>query len=225
MKPEMERVKSDVETMQKAMGLAPAMGREWLRWVRRDNWLNLWWGLPGVILIASSFLPAGSTERFFGLALVQWTGILAAVSMLTILVFSIRKMTADDGRPQSLVREYKRFLGIDARGKWTSLALALGFLLYFAWARHFQIRLEAFWSGLFILAGSTFLVLAVVSRLWSSLGWAIPLLGYGLYAMLPMGNGKISGLPLGIMFIAIALCCSLIQAWQIRRLERQDESN
>jgi hypothetical protein len=85
--------------------------------------------------------------------------------------------------------------------------------------------LEAFWSGLFILAGSTFLVLAVVSRLWSSLGWAIPLLGYGLYAMLPMGNGKISGLPLGIMFIAIALCCSLIQAWQIRRLERQDESN
>jgi hypothetical protein len=74
MKPEMERVKSDVETMQKAMGLAPAMGREWLRWVRRDNWLNLWWGLPGVILIASSFLPAGSTERFFGLALVQWTG-------------------------------------------------------------------------------------------------------------------------------------------------------
>jgi hypothetical protein len=145
--------------------------------------------------------------------------------MLTILVFSIRKMTADDGRPQSLVREYKRFLGIDARGKWTSLALALGFLLYFAWARHFQIRLEAFWSGLFILAGSTFLVLAVVSRLWSSLGWAIPLLGYGLYAMLPMGNGKISGLPLGIMFIAIALCCSLIQAWQIRRLERQDESN
>jgi hypothetical protein len=54
MKPELERVKQDVETIQKAMGLTPAMGREWIQWMKRDNWLSLWWCLPGVILIASA---------------------------------------------------------------------------------------------------------------------------------------------------------------------------
>jgi drug/metabolite transporter superfamily protein YnfA len=225
MKPEFDRVKNDVETMQKAMGLAPSLGREWVQWVRRDNWLNLWWCLPGIMLIASSFLPAGHAEKHFGLALAQWTGILVAAAMLAILVVSIRKMTAADGRPPSLVREYKRFWGIDAQGKWVSLALILEFFLYFAWAKQFQIHLEAFWSGLFILAGSTFLVLAVISRLWSLLGWAIPLLAYGLYATWLPGHGKISGIPLGMMFIAIALSGSFLQAWQIRQLERQHESH
>jgi len=225
MKQELDRVKNDIETIQKAIGLAPSLAQEWIRWMKRDNWLNLWWCLPGTMLIASSFLPSGNTEQYFGLALAQWTGVLVAAVMLGILIVSIRKMTANDGRPQGLIREYKRFLGIDAHGKWVSLVLVLEFLLYFLWARHFRISLGAFWSGIFILMGSTYLVVAVISRIWLLLGVAIPILVYGLFEALLASKGKISGIPLGIMFIGIGLSCSIIQAWQIRQIERQHESH
>jgi drug/metabolite transporter superfamily protein YnfA len=91
MKPELDRVKNDVETMQKAMGLSPSMGREWIHWMKRDNWLNLLWCLPGTILIASAFLPSDNTAKYFGLVLAQWTGILVAAAMLGVMITSIRK--------------------------------------------------------------------------------------------------------------------------------------
>ena len=225
MKQELDRVKNDVETMQQAMGLASSMGREWVHWMKRDNWLNLWWCLPGTMLIASSFLPVNNTAKYFGLVLAQWTGILVATAMLGIMIVSIRKMTANDGRPQSLIREYKRYWGIDAHGKWVGLALLLEFLLYFLWARHFQINIGAFWSGVCILAGSTYLVLAIISKLWLLLGVAIPILAYGLFEALLPGKGKIDGIPLGIMFIGIGVSCAIIQLWQIRQIERQNESH
>src|ERR1035441_2104899 len=153
MKQELDRVKNDVETIQKAIGLAPSMGREWIRWLKRDNWLNLWWCLPGFILIASSFLPPSNTEKYLGFGLAQWTGLLVCVVILGILIVSIRKTTANDGRPESLIREYKRFWGVDAHGAWVGLALILEFSLYFAWAKHFRISMGAFCSGLFIFGG------------------------------------------------------------------------
>jgi hypothetical protein len=225
MKQELDRVKNDVETMQKAMGLAPSVGPEWIPWMKRDNWLNLWWCLPGIMLIASSFLTSGNAEKYFGLVLAQWTGILVAAAMLGVMIISIRKMTANDGRPQSLIREYKRYWGIDAHGRWVGLALVLEFLLFFFWARHFQIGLEAFWSGIFILVGATYIVLAVISKLWLLLGVAIPILSYGLFEALLSGKGKIIGIPLGMMFIGIGLACAIIQVWQIRQIERQNESH
>ena len=78
MKQELDQIKHDVETIQKAMGLVPSRGREWIQWMQRDNWLNLWCCLPGVMLIASALLPSGKTERYFGLALAQWAGLLVA---------------------------------------------------------------------------------------------------------------------------------------------------
>jgi hypothetical protein len=225
MKQELDRVKHDVETLQKAMGLAPALGREWIHWMKRDNWLNLWWGLPGAILIASSFLPSGNAARYFGLVPAQWTGLLVTAAMLGMLMVSVRKMTANDGRPQSLIREYKRYWGIDAHGKWVSLALTLEFLLYFLWARHFRIELGAFWSGLFILAGSTYIVLAVISKLWLLLGMAIPMLAYGLFETLLPGKSQIGGISFGLMFISIGLSCAIIQVWQIRQIERQNAAH
>lgn len=225
MKQDLDRVKNDVETMQRAMGLAPAIGRDWIQWMKRDNWLNFWWCLPGTILIASSFLPPDSTARYFGLASAQWTGILVAAVMLGVMIISMRKMTANDGRPQSLIREYKRYWGIDAHGRWVSLALLLEFLLYVVWAWHFRIGIGAFWSGYFILVGSTFVVLAVISKLWLLLGVAIPILVYGLFEALLCDKNKIGRVPLGIMFIGIGMSCSIIQAWQIRQIERQNESH
>src|ERR1035438_5691370 len=191
MKQELDRVKNDVETMQKAMGLAPSVGREWIPWMKRDNWLNLWWCLPGIMLIASSYLPSGNAEKYFGLVLPQWTGILVAAAMLGVMILSIRKMTANDGRPQSLIREYKRYWGIDAHGRWVCLALSLEFLLYFLWARHFGIGLGAFWSGLCILVGSTYIVLAIISKLWLLLGVAVPFLVYGLFEALQIGRAHV----------------------------------
>jgi drug/metabolite transporter superfamily protein YnfA len=225
MKQELDRVKNDVETMQKAMGLAPSVRREWIPWMKRDNWLNLWWCLPGIMLIASSYLPSGNAEKYFGLVLAQWSGILVAAAMLGLMIISIRKMTANDGRPQSLIREYKRYWGIDAHGRWVCLALSLEFLLYFLWARHFEIGLGAFWSGLCILVGSTYIVLAIISKLWLLLGVAVPFLVYGLFEALLPGKGKIGGIPLGIMFIGIGLSSAIIQVWQIRQIERQNESH
>src|SRR5437016_2799959 len=114
MKQELARVKNDLETIQKAMGLAPSMGRDWIQWMKRDNWLNLWWCLPGIILIASAFLPFRN-ERYFGWALGQWTGLLVAAVMLGITVVYFRKISAKDGRPESLIREYKRINGLNAQ--------------------------------------------------------------------------------------------------------------
>jgi hypothetical protein len=64
MKPELDRIKNDVETMQQALGLAPAMAREWVPWLKRDLRLDLWWSLPGLILIASSWLPRHPKARY-----------------------------------------------------------------------------------------------------------------------------------------------------------------
>lgn len=225
MKLELDRVKSDVETMQKAMGLTPATAREWVPWMKRDKWLNLWWGLPGLILVTSSFLPPGAKEKYLGLALAQWIGILTAAALLGILIVSIWKMTTNDGRPQSLIREYKRYWGIDGHGKWVSLALMLEFFLYFLWAFQFRISTQAFVPGLFIIMGATYLVLTVISKLWLLLGVAIPILAYGLYEALLADKGPIGGIPLGIMFIGMGLFCFAIQAWQIRQIERQHESH
>lgn len=223
MKQELDRVKNDVETMQRAIGLAPAAAREWIPWMKRDNWLNLWWCLPGIMLIASSFLP--SDTDFFGLALAQWIGCWVAAATLGVMIISIRKMTANDGRPQSLIREYKRYWGVDAHGRWVGLALMLEFLLYVVWAKHLQIGFGAFWSGFFIIVGSTYIVLAVISKLWLLLGVAIPILSYGLFEALVPGKGKISGFALGMMFIGIGLSNAIIQVWQIRQIERQNESH
>ena len=225
MKPEFDRVKNDLETMQRAMGLSPTLAQEWIPWMKRDNWLNVWWCVPGMILIASSFLPSGNAEKYFGLVPAQWAGILATAALLGVMIISIRKMTANDGRPQSLIREYKRYWGVDAHGRWVGFALLLEFLLFFGWAKHFQIEEGAFWSGLFVLAGATYIVLAVISKLWLLLGLAIPMLVYGLFEALLADKGKISGLSLGMMFIGIGLTCAVIQVWQIRRIERQHESH
>ena len=225
MKPELDRVKNDVETMQRAMGLAPAAGLEWVRWMRRDNWLNLWWGLPGTMLIVSSFLPPDKAAKLFGLVSAQWTGLLVSAAMLVVMFVSIRKMTANEGRPQSLVREYKRCWGLDAHGRWVSLALLLELVLYVVWARHFRIGFAAFWSGYCILVGSTTLIMAVISKLWLLLGLALPILVYGLFEALISDKGRIGGIPLGIMLIGIGLSCAIIQAWQIRQIERQNVSH
>src|SRR5271154_1662419 len=115
MKHELDRVKNDVETMQKALGLAPTMGREWLQWMKRDKWFSLWWCVPGFILIADALLPHGRAERYWGLVFDQWTGLLVGAVMLGITIVHAQKTTANDGRPAGLVRELKRINGMTAQ--------------------------------------------------------------------------------------------------------------
>src|SRR5216117_3279409 len=56
-------------------------------------------------------------------------------------------------------------------------------------------------------------------------GLGIPFLVYGLCLPLAEAHHKVNGVLFGMMFIAVALSFSIIQVWQIRRMERQHESN
>jgi hypothetical protein len=225
MRQELDRVKNDVETMQKALGLAPSMGREWLQWMKRDKWFSLWWCVPGFILIADALLPHDQTQRYWGLVLDQWAGLLVAAVMLGITIMHGRKMKTDDGRPEGLVREMKRVNGMNAQGFWWSVALAAQGVLYFIWCKHYRIGFEPFWAGLFLFMGSSCLATAVATRLWVLLGWAIPFLGYGICVPFVQSHGKVNGVLFGMMFIAVALSFSVIQVLQIRQVERQNESH
>jgi hypothetical protein len=225
MNPEIDRVKNDLETMQKALGLAPSMGREWIQWMKRDRWSGLWWCLPGFILIAAAVLPHDHAKRYWGLVLDQWAGLLAAAVMLGIAVLGTRKVTANDGRPEGLIREMKRINGMSAQGLWFSVALVVQLVFYLIWGKQYRIAFEPFWAGLFLLMGSSCLAAAVSARAWTLLGWAIPFLIYGGCLPLVQGHGKVDGVLLGMMFIAVALSFSFIAVLQIRILERQHDSD
>jgi hypothetical protein len=223
-KPELDRVKNDVETIQKALGLSPSMGRDWIQWMKRDRWSSLWWCLPGFILIATTLLPHDAI-RYAGLLPAQWAGLLVGAVMLVIAAIQMRKVTAPDGRPDALIRESKRINGLTAEGLWFSLALATQAVLYFAWCRHYHIAFEPFWAGIFLIMGSSCLVAAMAARAWVLLGWAIPFLGYGLCLLLVDAHSRLNGVLFGLMFIAIALSFSLISVLQIRVLERQHDAH
>jgi len=187
MKRELDRVKSDLETMQKALGLSPSLGRDWIQWMKRDKWFSLWWCLPGFILIAAALVPFDHAKRYWGLVPGQWTGLLVAAVMLGITFVHTRKVTANDGRPEGLIRESKRINGMSAEGLWFSLVLVVQVLLYFFWGKQYQIAFEPFWAGLFVLTGSSCLAAAVAAKAWTLLGWALPFLGYAL--CLPLVGG------------------------------------
>src|SRR5690349_13962209 len=133
MKQELDRIKNDVETMQKAMGLAPAIGREWIQWMKRDRWFSLWWCLPGFILIAAALLPFDHAQKYLGLVPDQWAGLLVATSLLGVAIGHSRQVSGKDGRPEGMIRESRRVNGISAQGLWFGLALAGQVLLYFVW--------------------------------------------------------------------------------------------
>lgn len=221
MKPELDRVKNDLETIQKAMGFAPAMGREWLQWLKRDKWFSLWWCVPGCIMIAAALAPLGHTQKYWGLVPDQWVGILVAVTMLAIASVHTRKVTGRDGRPESMIREAKRINGMDSQGLKFGLASLVQLLVYFVWGRQYHIAAQPFWAGLFVIMGSTYLVVALSAKAWMLLGWAIPFLVYGLCLPMMGGAAKVNGILLGMMFIAVALSFSLIQSLQIRKLESE----
>ena len=216
MKRELDRVKNDLATMQKAMGLA-AMGRECIAWLKRDSWLNLWWCLPGAILISSALMPLDEGKRFWGLVAAQWVGILVAAVLVGMLV-AWGRITRNEARPAGLRREYKR---ANAQGSWFLPVFLAQFALYLVWGRQHHIEGEAFMAGMWLLCGSAMLMLAVFTKIWVFLGWAIPFVIFGLCQ--PLIHGRWGGLWLGTMFIVAALLCSVIQIWQVRGMERQND--
>jgi hypothetical protein len=214
MKPELDRVKNDLATIQKAMGF-PSFTREWIRWLKRDSWLNLWWCVPGLILIAAAFLPLEAATTWLGLRAAQWIGLLVAGVLLGMLVIWPR-VTCSAARPAEVVREYKR---INAQCGWFLPAFLIQFAAYFAWGRQHGLGGEAFMAGLWLMCGSSMLLLAVITKSWVFLGWAIPLLAFGLTQ--PLLHGRGGSLWLGLMFIVAALLSSLIQLWQFRAMEKE----
>lgn len=220
MRPELDRVKNDLETMQKALGLGPAMGREWVQWMKRDRWFSLWWCVPGFILIATAVVPHDPI-RYAGFLPDQWAGFLVCAVMLAITAAQMRKVAARDGRPEGLIREARRINGMTAEGLWFGIALAAQALIYFFWCRHYRIGFEPFWAGFFLIMGSSCLLAALAARAWILLGWALPFLAYGLCLPMVGVHSRWNGILFGLMFIAVALSFSFISILQIRLLERQ----
>jgi hypothetical protein len=207
------------------MGLVPSLSRDWIHWLRRDRWFSLWWCLPGAIILASALLPFNRDQKFLGLILDQWAGILMAMSLLGIASLHSRHVTRKDGRPPGMIRELRRTYGMTGQGLWFGIAFAFQFLIFIIWSKQHQLGFEPFWTGLFLLWGSTCLVAVLATKAWILLGFAFPFLSYGLCLPLARNDHTMKGVLFGMMFIAVALCFSAIQAWQIRNLETQDDSD
>lgn len=224
MRQDLDRIKSDLETMEKALGVRTPISRDWLRWMKRDRWVGLWWCLPGVILIAAALIPHDQSQRYLGLVSDQWVGLLVCAVLLALAHFLTRKVTAVDGRPPALIREAKLLNGFSVQGFWFMVALFLELALYFLWGKQYGIAAKPFWAGLFIFMGSSCLVGAISAKAWPLLGWAIPFLAYALCLPLAEGNPRLGGVLLGLMFIAVALSFSFIAVLQIRMVERHSET-
>src|SRR5215213_7958356 len=205
MNSDLDRIKNDLETMEKALGITTSMGRDWVRWMKRDQWIGLWWCLPGLILVVAAFLPFDRTQRVFGLVPDQWVGLLVAAVLLFLAAFLTRKVTAKDDRPDAFVREAKRMNGISRQGAWFNVALLVQLVLYFSWGWSYGISSGAFYSGLFLVTGSSCLVAALTAKAWPLLGWALPLLVYSLCLPLVEGHRQLGTILLGLMFISVAL--------------------
>src|SRR5688500_16342622 len=100
MKQELDRVKSDVETIQQALGLAPSFRQEWIQWMNRDKWFNLWWCLPGFMILSAALLPFDRATTLLGLVPEHLTGIFVAAALLCIAIVHSRQVTGKDGRPE-----------------------------------------------------------------------------------------------------------------------------
>jgi hypothetical protein len=219
MNEELARIKKDVQTIQDVMGLAPSFRQDWIRWMKRDNWLNLWWCVPGLIILASALLPLNRHIAFFGLVADQWAGILVGAALLGIASLHTRQMKGKDGRPASMIRESRKTYGLTGQGLWFSLAFVIQLLVFFVWSKQHHIHFEPFWTGFFLLSGSTCLVAALTARAPILLGFALPFIGYALALPLATDAPRAQAVLFGTMFIAIALLFSAIQLWEIRKIQ------
>jgi hypothetical protein len=144
---------------------------------------------------------------------------------VTIALFGVtwiqsRRINGKDGRPEGMVREARRVYGLTGGGLWFGLALAAQLLLYSAWSKQHHLAFEPFWAGLFVLLGSTCLVVALSARVWVLLGYAVPFVSYGLCLPLVVDHHAAKAALFGLMFIGIALSFSLIQVWEIRKAQQ-----
>lgn len=220
MKSEIERVKNDLETIHKAIGTEPRFGRDWAKWIRRDNWMTLWWFLPAVILLSASFVRFEDGAKYWGLKPQQWIGLLVCAVLIGMLVFWNRAVTRRNGRPDGLVREYKR---INAVSGWFLLPFFGQIALYLAWANQHGLSGMTVMSGLWLMLAFSMGMLAVLTRLWVYLGWALPMAAYAF--LLPHVSRQMGGAALGALFAMAALLSWLFTSFQVRKMEKQHDAH
>jgi hypothetical protein len=225
MNEELARVKRDLQTIQEVMGLPPSFRQDWVRWMKKDNWLNLWWCVPGLIILAAALLPLDKHVNFFGLIADQWAGILVAAALLGIASLHTRQMKAKDGRPASMIRESRRAWGLTGQGLWFSLSFIIQLLAFFIWSKQHHLQFEPFWTGFFLVSGFTCLVAALTARAPVLLGFALPFISYALALPLAAETPRAKAVLLGTMFILIALLFSAIQLWEIRKIQYEHDAD
>ena len=130
-------------------------------------------------------------------------------------------MIRSDARPPAVVREYKR---INSQASWFLVGFVAQIALYFIWGVQHNVAGGPFMAGLWIMCGSSLLLLVTVTKAWVYLAWAVPMIALGLCHPLLQGRDH-GGLWLGVTFIASAFLAWLIQGAQSRMIEKQHGAN
>jgi len=201
-KKELKRVKEDIEIIKEAAGLELPFGWE-------DVWINLYLIPVGIWLAIWSFLP-------FQLSRI-WR-ILPVAILVPIFVLLRIKYRRTTGRPPMRRRGYSVVLFLTP-------VLGLCAFGYLVWVirsgRDFVFAV----GGMWFFMGIMLLIFAFAERgRLFYLGWAIPIILFGISITIwPELN--ILEMNVGIMLIAASSATAVIQAYQLKRSARKNDTD
>ena len=193
--------------------------------MKRDRWFSLWWCVPGLIIIATALMSFDHTKRYWGLVADQWAGLLVAGTLLGLAIGHARQVTGKDGRPEGMIRESKRTYGMSAQGYLVRFGPDVASVVILCLGQELSrcIRTvlggSVYSRGIHMFGGGAGCESMDIVGVRSSVSRLRPL------PALADGNHQAKGILFGMMFIAVALSFSIIQVFQIRKIERQNESH
>jgi len=201
-KKELKRVKEDIEIIKEAAGLELSFGWE-------DVWINLYLIPVGIWLAIWSFLPFQLSRLWRVLP----------VSILAIVYVFLRiKYRRSTGRSPVRRRGYSVVLFLTP-------VLGLCAFGYLVWVirsgRDFVFAV----GGMWFFMGIMLLIFAFAERgRLFYLGWAIPIILFGISITIwPELN--ILEMNVGIMLIAASSATAVIQAYQLKRSARKNDTD
>ncbi len=156
---EVQRVKEDLATLQRAAGLESLVGRE-------DVWANLAVAAAGVVAVVWALLPHGMPQ--------QWGIVPLVLVVLSYLIWQRARHRQSTGRSAIERKKYSAELA----GVILITALAL---VYRLWANELGISRAVAGGAAFFILGAAIVVFGLREReRWPELGMAIPIMLCGL---------------------------------------------
>ncbi len=156
---EVQRVKDDLATLQRAAGLESLVGRE-------DVWANLAIAAAGVVAVVWALLPHGMPQ--------QWGMVPLVLVVLSYLTWQRARHRQSTGRSAIERKKYSAELA----GVAVVIVLAL---VYRLWANELGISREVAGGAAFFILGAAIVVFCLRERQrWPELGTAVPIMACGL---------------------------------------------